>query len=318
MQAKGYAWAFEGTRALLAEGDLSVANLETPVTDRKSPFKKRFTYRMPTAALAAIRDANIGLVSLGNNHTGDQGPQGLVDTLSALDAAGIAHAGGGSDLAGARTPAVVEVRGLRVGFLSYSLTYPDGFWATARRPGTAFGHEAWVREDVARLRAQVDLVLVAFHWGKEKHETPEAYQRVLARAAVEAGADAVIGHHPHVLQGVELVDGHPVLYSMGNYAFGSGSGHAKVSAVARLVVDGRRLVRVEMIPLHVRNSVVQFNPRVAEGALRDQTLATLDRLSRALGTAGETRDGRYVVVLPAPAPAPPVAGAVTLPEGAVP
>lgn len=300
VRAKGFAWAFDGTRALLAEGDLNIANLETPVTAKRAPAAKTFTYRMPPVSLDAIRDAKFGLVSLANNHTLDQGPEGLFDTLKFLDERAIAHAGAGTTIAGARAPAIVTVKGVRVGFLSYSLTFPDSFWATARRPGTAFGHEAWVREDIAKLRARADLVIVAFHWGAEKHDTPKDYQRSLARAAIAAGADAVIGHHPHVLQGLEVIDGRPVIYSLGNYAFGSNSNVARDSALARLNVVGGRVTSVEFVPLHVHNRVVEFNPRVAEGEVLERILATLERLSTALGTTSERAGGRLVVRLESP------------------
>lgn len=294
---RGFDWAFEGTRALLGECPLNIANLETPVTDRGRPAKKTFVYRMPPASLEAVRRAGFGLVSLANNHTLDQGAEGLSDTLAALKARGIAHAGAGPDVRAAREPAVVVVDGVRVGFLSYSLTFPQEFWATDKRAGTAFGHEAWVRRDVAALRERVDVLLVAFHWGEEKRETPKPYQRDLARAAVESGADAVIGHHPHVLQGVELVDGRPILHSLGNYAFGSRSQAARDSAIARLLVVDGRLAGLELIPIDVENRVVEFNPRVAEGETRERILATLSRLSSDLGTVTEVRDGRLVVQL---------------------
>lgn len=298
---RGYAWCFDGTRALLAEGDLNLANLETPVTTRRAPADKTFTYRMPPESLDAVRAAGFGLVSLANNHTLDQGPGGLTDTLAALDARSIARAGAGRNAAEARRPAVVEVRGTKVGFLSYSLTFPKSFWADRDKPGTAFGHETWVRADVAALRARVDVVLVAFHWGAEKRETPKQYQRTLARAAVEAGADAVIGHHPHVLQGIEVIDGKPVLYSLGNYAFGSSSNVAKDSALARLVVEGGRLRGLELVPLLVHNKVVDYNPQVAEGLVSERILTTLERLSGDLGTVTTRRDGRLVIDLRPPA-----------------
>lgn len=297
MREKGYGWAFDGTRALLSEADLNIANLETPVTTRRTPADKRFTYRMHPSALVAICDAGFELVSLANNHTLDQGAGGLHDTLAHLRERGIFRAGAGSDIAAAREPAIVEKRGVKVGFLSYSCTFPESFWATKTKPGTAFCHEHWMVEDVARLRSKVDLVLVAYHWGAEKMETPKDYQKQLAHAAIAAGADAVIGHHPHVLQGVEIVSGKPVLYSLGNYAFGSRSDAAKDSALARLVVRGKRIERLEMIPLNVHNRFVEFNPRVAEGEVRERILQTLERLSGDLGATGTRENGRWVVDL---------------------
>lgn len=297
VRKKGYDWCFDGTRALLAEGDLNIANLETAVTSRGKKADKRFTFRMPAHSLDAVKKAGFSLVSLANNHTLDYGEEGLFDTLAALDAREIAYAGAGQNVAAGRVPAIVEVSGVKVGFLSYSLTFPKFFWADQDKAGTIFGHEKWVRDDIAKLRPKVDIVLVAFHWGAEKRTTPKDYQLALARASIEAGADAVIGHHPHVLQGIEIIDGKPVLYSLGNYAFGSASNAARDSALARFTVEEGGIRALELVPLHVHNKFVDYNPQVSTGAQLERTLEALESMSAALGTRTHRRDGRLVVEL---------------------
>lgn len=297
VRKKGYDWCFDGTRALLAEGDLNIANLETPVTVRGEKADKRFTFRMPPKSLDAVKNAGFSLVSLANNHILDYGEQGLFDTLDTLKARGIAYSGAGKNVAAGRVPAIVDASGVKVGLLSYSLTFPKYFWADQDKSGTIFGHEKWVRADIAKLRSTVDIVLVAFHWGAEKRTTPKDYQLELAKAAVEAGADAVIGHHPHVLQGIEVIDGKPVLYSLGNYAFGSNSNAARDSAMARFVVEEGRIQALELIPLHVHNKFVDYNPQVSTGEQLERTLADLESMSSALGTRTHRRDGRLVVEL---------------------
>jgi poly-gamma-glutamate synthesis protein (capsule biosynthesis protein) len=299
LRRRGYDWAFDGTREILAEGDVNLANLEAPVTRRGRPVTKEYTFRVPPESLLAVRRAGIGMVALANNHTGDYGEQGLLDTLAHLDAAGIAYAGAGRDLASARTPAVVEVRGRRVAMLSYSLTFPQEFYAGRRRPGTPFGHEGWVRADVRRWRREVDVLLVSFHWGAELMTTPKPYQRQVGRAAIEAGADAVFGTHPHVLQGVELVDGRPIFYSLGNYAFGS-RGPAAEGVIARVVFDGANHPEAVLVrPLDVRGDRVEYNPRPARDAAATAIVETLAVRSQPLGVTVVAEDGWAKVVLPA-------------------
>lgn len=297
IRKRGAARAFDGTRKLLAECPVNVANLETAVTNRGEKAKKTFTFRMPPEDIPAVRAAGFNLVSLANNHTLDYGLTGLLDTFAALNANGVAHAGAGRNVRESRKPAVVTANGVTVGLLSFSNTFPEEFWATDDSPGTTFGHERWVIADVASLRRQVDVVLVAFHWGAERSERPKEYQQLLAKAAVESGADAVIGHHPHVLQGIELIQGRPVLYSLGNYAFGSYSAASKDSALARFEVKNGKIDGLTIVPLNVWNQEVAFNPQVAEGEEATRILSHLAGLSRELGTATEILDGRLVVPL---------------------
>jgi len=297
MRAKGYAHAFDGTRKLLAEGDLNIANLETPITLRGEKQDKRFTFRMRPESAKAIAAAKILIVSQANNHAIDFGVSGLADTLKALDAAGIAHAGAGMSLAEARKPAIATVNGVKVGLLSYSLTFPTSFYATKDHGGTAHGEAAWIAADVKALRPQVDVLLVAFHWSAELLETPKDYQRDLGHLAIDSGADAVLGTHPHILQGIELYRGKPILYSLGNYAFGSRSHKAADSALVRLTFSGRALAGLTVFPLDVDNTHLDFDPQVATGARAQRIGAHLAQLSKALGTTLTAAGDQWVLKL---------------------
>ena len=298
MAAKGYAHAFDGTRALLAQGDVNVANLETPITLRGQRQSKRFTFRMRPASAKAMALAGITLVSQANNHAVDFGLQGLADTERALDAAGVAHAGAGMTLARARAPAIVTAKGVKVGLLSYSLTFPKSFYATPAHGGTAHGEAAWIQADVAALRPKVDVLLVAFHWSSELLQTPKDYQRTFGHLAIDAGADAVLGTHPHVLQGIEIYRNKPILYSLGNYAFGSRSHKAADSALVRLAFRGRDLIQLTVVPLDVDNTHLDFDPQPAAGARAARIGAHLAALSDALGTKLVAEGDRWTAALP--------------------
>ena len=302
----GYDYPFEHVATLLQGADLAFGNLEGPLTDAGVPEgDKQYVFRSPPAkAVPALKRAGFDVLSLANNHSLDYGPQGLADTEAALRAHGIAAVGAGADERRARAPAIVEVRGKKVGFLAYSLTLPENFFANATRPGTAFGHEQHVRTDVAALRRQVDLVLVSFHWGQEGKTELRDYQVRVGRAAIEAGAHAVIGHHPHILQGVERYRDGVILYSLGNFVFGSYSRSAIRSVVAQLAFDDGGLREVRLVPINVNNIAFNFQPKLLSPEAAAESVRHLQTLSAALGTELADEEGVAVLRLPVVAAQP--------------
>lgn len=291
----GYDHPFAATAAELRKGDIAVANLEAPITRGGEEFTgKKFRYRSMPRAATALKRAGFTVVTLANNHLMDFGAAGLTETLRHLDRSGIAHTGGGASLAAARREAVVTVRGTRVAFLAYSLTYPAAFFAGGDRPGTAPGYARYVREDIAKARANADYVVVSFHWGEENAAEPKPYQVTLARQAVDAGAAVVIGHHPHVLQGIERYKGGVIFYSLGNFAFGTLSKSADRSVIARVTL-GTGVPGVELVPLNVLNREVRFQPRVLEGREGQRVIDRLVRISRQWRTVISSAAGRFLV-----------------------
>lgn len=263
----GFEYPYASTLGLLRDSDLTVVNLETTVsTDAPVfPLYKRYVYRSSPLALDAMKWAGIGAVTVANNHIMDHGPQGLRDTLRHLRQRSIAAIGAGATASDARRGAVFDVRGTRIGVLSYledspmhSLYMRSFAWGP--RPGCARLEASFVKQDVARLRRHADIVIVSMHWGRY-YEGVTLVQRLFGRIATEAGADAVIGHHPHVPHPVGLHRGRPIIYSLGNYAFGTrGREHIRHGLVARLHVRQGRIRRVELVPLLVQNRVVHFRP----------------------------------------------------------
>ena len=310
-QRFGYDYPFEKTRGLLKQAQLVFGNLEGPMTHADhAPVEKKYVYRSPPEKVApALRNAGFNVVSLANNHTMDQGVEGLRHTLEALDLVGIKYAGAGMDLAAARRPAILQAGNARVAFLAYTLTFPEEFWATPDKPGSPFGHEAHVRADIAAATQQADIVIVSFHWGAEGKIELRDYQKQLGRAAIDAGAAAVIGHHPHVLQGVERYRHGVILYSLGNFAFGTYGPEAFRSAIAFLTFREewrkdaptteprmhKKLAELRLHPLNVRNAEVVFQTSPLEGAAADKVVAELQALSKPLGTRLENRNGVAVL-----------------------
>jgi poly-gamma-glutamate synthesis protein (capsule biosynthesis protein) len=186
------------------------------------------------------------------------------------------------DLQEAREPAWIERGGWKVALLSYSKTYPIEFWASESRPGCAPGDGYLMREDIQAARAKgADLVLVAVHWGVEKSVKLRGYQVSLAQLALEAGADAVVGHHPHIWQSLEVHRGKPIAYSVGNFAFGSYSSSTTESGILYLTFDrNRRWSGGWVVPLDVNNHRVQFSPTPMKEAAAGKFFKYLAKLSK--------------------------------------
>jgi poly-gamma-glutamate capsule biosynthesis protein CapA/YwtB (metallophosphatase superfamily) len=210
------------------------------------------------------------VVSLANNHVGVDGVDGVLDTMATLDAAGIAHCGAGPDDEAARRPATVEVGGVRVGFLGvmqrYDMGVDEDVYAREGHAGPALLRMTHLAADLARLRTQVDVSVVLVHWGRNYREIM-SLQRQLAGEIRAAGADLVVGHHPHIAQAVDLSGGAPVLYSLGNAAFGTiGRFHGDrppYGVVAVVELDRQRVVDVDLRLINVDNTVVAYQPQPA-------------------------------------------------------
>jgi len=286
LQENGYDYPFAEVRRFFDGAHIVIGNLEGPLTTRGTPEQdKTYVFRSPPDKVGqALRNAGFTVVSLANNHTLDFGAEGLAETIEALDAVGIAHVGAGPSLKDARKPVFVEAAGTRIALLAYSLTLPEHFYAEVNKPGTAFGHEAHVRADVAAARNQADVVLVSFHWGQEGKTTLREYQTRLGHVAIDSGAAAVFGHHPHILQGIEQYKDGVILYSLGNFTFGSYSKDARVSAVAELTFDGQRVATLRLYPINVNNIEVEFQPKPLTGANAARVIDELRTLSAELKT----------------------------------
>lgn len=221
----GYAWVLAPVADLLAAPDVMFANLETPVAPTANVGTREFMFNAPVAAAAALAHAGVDVVSVTNNHAFDQGRPGFEETLERVPAAGLRPVGAGPAGRSAG-PTILEVNGLKIAILAYAYGFNQpGNDCPPRRPDclqASLLDRARAPEDVRAAAAVADAVLVSIHWGVEYEAQPRAEDVDLARRLVDAGALAVIGHHPHVLQPVELVprpDGGTALvaYSLGNF-----------------------------------------------------------------------------------------------------
>jgi poly-gamma-glutamate capsule biosynthesis protein CapA/YwtB (metallophosphatase superfamily) len=238
---------FRYVRPILTQGDIVFCQLEPVLSRRGSPLPQaRLAMRADPKSASAIKNAGIHVVSFASNHCMDWGSDAFFDTISALQEQGLLVIGVGKNIEEARKPAIIESKGTRVAFLAYNTILPMGYWAEANRPGCA-PMRAWtfyeqiehdqpgtpcrihtfpnredleaMSEDIKKAKMQADVVILSMHWGI--HFIPAVlatYQRDMAHVAIDSGADLILGHHAHILKGIEIYQGKAIFYSLCNFA----------------------------------------------------------------------------------------------------
>lgn len=235
----------------LETATIAMVNVEMAISDRGSPVSgKEFTFRAPSSAADTIVAAGVDVVTLGNNHARDYGSDALMDTIDLLTARGVVVVGAGLSDTEAFTPRVVRVgEGIDVAFIGASLIVPGGFAATENRAGVADGNNRdRVIANVRVAATRYDVVIVTLHWGIERATCPLNTHRTFADRLLEAGATAVIGHHPHVLQPVEFTDGKVVVFSLGNFVWHPRNTITADTGVVELIFEEDRLIDVIFHP----------------------------------------------------------------------
>jgi len=221
MEQKGVNYPFKEITPAIKKADFSIVNIETAITTKGTPYPKQFNFRSNPSSIKGLKQAGFDLVSLANNHSMDYGTEGLVDTMDYLKQQNLPYIGAGADDKEAYQAFHKKINGKIISFLAFSRVLPDGVWFSGpNKIGIANAYEEnKVIKTIEREQKVADYVFIYIHWGIEKNNQPEEYQRVLAKKMINAGADAIIGSHPHVLQGFEYYKGKPIAYSIGNFLF---------------------------------------------------------------------------------------------------
>ncbi|HEY3365037.1 MAG TPA: CapA family protein [Symbiobacteriaceae bacterium] len=202
----------------LQQADLAVGNLECAVATVGSRVPKLYNFRCHPRSVAPLAKY-FGAVSVANNHAGDFGRGAFAEELDLLTKGGVPYFGGGHDAAEAHSALIVERKGLKIGLLGYDEVELRSYEAGRDTPGVAWSDDDQVMADIAAVRAKVDLLVVYPHWGLEYHFQPSDRQRALSRKMIDAGADLVVGSHPHVTETAEYYKGRLIVYSLGNFVF---------------------------------------------------------------------------------------------------
>lgn len=199
------AYFFEKVEPIFSEDDLTIVNMEGTLTESDTRMDKQFAFKGDPSYVQILTSGSIEATNLANNHSKDYGEQSYTDTIEYIESAGI-------QTFGYDRTAVMEVKGIKVGLIGiYELA--DGL-----------GREQQVKDTIAAVKEQgAQLIVVSFHWGTEREYYPNDVQKTLAHLAIDQGADLVLGHHPHVLQGIEEYNGKNIVYSLGNFCFGGNS-----------------------------------------------------------------------------------------------
>ena len=242
IEASDGLFPFAGTAEALKSFDLRIGNLECVVSTLGSPQPKTYTFEAPLRAFDRLSAAGYQIVSLANNHSGDYGKAAFSDMLARLPTYGIMPVGGGANRVQAHTPAIRRIHSTTIGILAYCEIGPSNFAAGATTPGHAWLEPAAMRQDIAALRPQVDFLIVFTHWGVEYVLQENAHQQAMARLAIDAGSDLVVGAHPHVIQPYEIYRGKPIIYSLGHFAFDAMPGVTALGNVLTFTVRGSRLL----------------------------------------------------------------------------
>jgi poly-gamma-glutamate capsule biosynthesis protein CapA/YwtB (metallophosphatase superfamily) len=264
--------------ATLSAADVTMINLEAALGTGGSKQPKSFTFQVPEQALDALRAAGVDVVTMANNHGMDYGAEGLADSLRIKREGGLPILGIGGDDVEAYEPWVTEVKGQRIGFLAANDVFDNplrsAWTAGPGHPGLASveeAHQARFANEVRALRPEVDTLVVFLHWGTERQVCPNQRQKELARLLIDAGADIVVGTHPHRLQAVGFDGQQLVAYSLGNFAFQANSPEGAATGVLTVSATGRRIDGYTWTPAVIRNSV----PHPLTGAAAAAAQATM-------------------------------------------
>ncbi|PLX31305.1 MAG: hypothetical protein C0604_07530 [Clostridiales bacterium] len=294
--------AYQGFSFLFDRSDVLFGNLECSLSERGQKLLGKGIWLRATPDKADIlKEAGFSVLSLANNHILDYGNEALLDTVEFLDEKEIGHVGAGKDIEAARKPEIFTKGDVSIGFLAYN-EFSYYFWsyeekrqfaASENVPGTTPMDLGPILEDVEKLKREVDLVAVSLHWGIEESNMETEAQREIAHALIDGGADMIIGHHPHVIQGLEIYRDKPIIYSLGNYIFDQNDENNKQGMAAEIEIFEGGMKSIRLHPLYVKDKRA---PVVPEGGKLEGMIEKIKRLSGAMGTELES-EGDHLIYL---------------------
>lgn len=242
----------------MVESDLFILNQEFPYSLRGTPMPdKQFTFRTNPKYVTMLQELGTDLVTVANNHAIDFGMDAFCDSLETLKEAKIDYIGGGYNITEASAPAVYTLEGQSFAIFGATRVSPATNWyATDSQAGLFQTYDpTLLNTKIAEAKKSYNHVIVFVHWGIERNETPEEYQRTLAKGYIEAGADLIVGCHPHVLQGFEYYKGVPIVYSLGNYLFGKRTGE---TVLLKTIFSPEGDLKLQLIPCQRQNGVLSL------------------------------------------------------------
>jgi len=288
MDREGSLAPFSGTVEFLKDADITFGILEGGIGTRGEPLQsKEHIFRSKPSAARGLANAGFDVVSLATPHIMDYGEDGFLDTLEFLSWYGVKYVGGGLNVEAAKKPLILTVKGVKVAFLAYYRgSQFDQSFAKESKPGPAFPIYGELERDITEAKAQADLVVVSIHWGiQAKGSDVAGRQKLYAHKLIDSGADVVIGQRLHTLQGIEIYKGKPIVYSLGDFIYGTYAKRLPIGFILKLVFSRDGPLRIEITPLSTSDTRTgSYFPTVLHGQAAEDAITTLSKLSRELGT----------------------------------
>ncbi|MEA3424184.1 MAG: CapA family protein [Bacillota bacterium] len=253
----GVDYPFEEVKNILLDDDMTIANFESSISLRGETLKpKGYGFRSKPYTIEGLVNNGIDTVSLANNHILDFGEVAFNDIIDYLNEYGIRNVGAGDDTNQAEKPLIIKKDNYTIGIIAYNSIIPWESWkATDDNAGTAWFTKDYndkIIENIINTKEECDLVFVVLHWGVEYSNEPEDWQIELAHRMIDSGADGVIGHHPHVLQAIEIYNDKPILYSIGNFVFLKKDEDAGRTGIFQLKYNGESFVQGQYHPVYLK------------------------------------------------------------------
>lgn len=276
IEANGFQALVKGIEPELNHADYAVVNLECPATDIKAPLHKQFVFRAEPAYLQGLRDAGVTHCIMANNHAYDQGRPGLISTAENLGKANLVPIGYGQTQQDACMPVVIQHGGVKAAIFSSVTLRLESWMYLEKEPGMCQATVQQLTEAVAVYRKEHPntFIIVTLHWGIEYQTAPSRTQQTQARDLIHAGADAIIGHHPHVVQTMEHINGKPVFYSLGNLIFDNRHPLAQEGILIKLALQRNRKPKFTVLPYRIDHG----KPVLIGGSAKTEALSRLQTL----------------------------------------
>lgn len=252
IEKKNFKYPFIKTAELTSGADITFGNLETPIISGRLINASELIFRTDPKSLAGLRYAGFDVLSLANNHIMNFGSKGLEETVKNLDQSGILHIGAGMGSDNISRSASLEVKGVKFAFLAYTYNIDLKKTSKGEEYGVSNMDRKRMRQEVMKAREESDVVVVSMHAGTEYKTRSGIFQQDFAHSAIDAGADLVIGHHPHVVQEMEKYKEKYIIYSLGNFVFDQmWSGETRLGAIAEITFDGKEVRSVRFHPVKI-------------------------------------------------------------------
>ena len=294
IETLGVDFPFECVAEILRNADLTFGNLESTISCLGSAVKgKEVTFRASPKTILGLSNAGIDVVSLANNHAMDYGSAALMETMDILAHNSVPYIGAGVNSMAARRPANFTINGIKVSFLAYSYNFHMMVEAQQEQPGVAIAHSDEVKMDIEKAKEWADIVIVSFHWGWEYSDHPDAETRKLAHLAIESGASLIIGHHPHVIQGVEVYKDGLICYSLGNFIFDQRGTRTRRGLILRCTIGKSGLQQARLLPVII--DAADFRPSLVSKEIAEPILLELKQLSKQLNTHLELSENMAII-----------------------